>query len=97
MHNDELQTRLEDAVEASRAEKKSNDVTIGQGILADRILRLTDVNGAYSLLSKALLHITGKTRLRDCSVSELEAVEITLTNVVSWHDHRICTECPFAR
>lgn len=97
MQNDKLQTRLQEAVEASRSEKRSDDLSIGQGLVADRILRHVDINGAYNLLSKAMLLIAGKTRLRDCSVSELEALEVSLNNVIAWHDHRMCVKCPFTR
>ena len=86
MHNDELQTRLQAAMERTRNSPRQNDLTIGQGAIADRILRIVDVNGAYSTLARALHIITGKTRPRDCTKHELVALETSLKNAVIWAD-----------
>lgn len=86
MHRDELQTRLQAAIETTRNRERRTDITIGQGVIADRILRIVDVNGAYLTLAKALHIIAGKTRLRDCSEHELLALETSLKNAVIWAD-----------
>lgn len=86
MHSDELQTRLQFAIETARNKNRRTDLTIGQGAIADRILRIADVNGAYLTLARALHIVAGKTRLRDCSEHELLALETSLKNAVIWAD-----------
>ena len=95
MHNDELQTKLQEAIKTARGEPRRHDITIGQGPIADRILRVVDVNGAYAMLANALSLIAGKKRLRDCSEHELLAIETSLKNAVIWAEpFAPCTKRP---
>lgn len=95
MYRDARQAELENLAAERRQRPRSTDLSIGQGIKADSILKWVDVNGAYAKLSKALLLIAGKSRLRDCSEAELEAIEDAIKRTMAHHDHRICHDCRF--
>lgn len=83
MFNDPRQRAAEELWQSTISAPAPRDITIGISEAVDSLLRWVDGNGLYMTLGHTMYLITGKRRLRDCTLNEVQALDHALKNAAA--------------